>query len=872
MPYCLPFGRFKQWEKCYFFKRFLKSCSLISLLFHIYFLWESSRSCLSHWWRSLRFSNPLHGKNTLILSLLISNFFTSVGNAQHDLYCLNLSQIDTQFIHGDIEFFKFEDPIVTDFHNEKGGTFSLNIKNPKPEQLHLLELQCRFDINTSSKNNIRYQITDSANNLYSVQIGNTKDRIEFWVNDSLIAHGNDDDFNVNQTSLIIDFHLLNQQLNVVISNLNDTLKWNFNNTAYGYIKAFRMRVNQYGKTAIGAHSIEKVCWRKKPIDVKIQQMELLEQNRILLTTTASINLPEKDSVKINNKNINHLHFGHTSNQILIGFAPPKNDSFLELYIPLERFGFHQVNTQQTRIPYRFKHPPQWGDLIISEILFDVTPRYRNTPAVEFIELYNCSDRLINLENSSWLINEKAWVLPKCEINPKQAIVFSKPVNVGWDTLPGIKSRDFPNLLSTANSIELYGPENKLLDHVICNKDQQKQEFRDGGTSLHRDINGGPFAPRNHWFTSINTCSPHKINLPNEPNLPLIAFGAYRFYDSIIIQLNSELQHHQTIQYAEKGPFYHALYTRGKSIRIPNGNQIRDSLLLVLTNRSLDTDTLSVPISDIGQSSLVVSEILFEHDKNIDFVEIHNQGINALFLEDLDLLIYDNNKLLDQIIPLNNQNRKVIFPNETLVLTSNESDLFYHYPQINRNLVVQVPRFPNLKSTGGEIEIVHHLYGRIEKVPFNRDLHSQTKTKNISLERACFQVHARQDQVWYSHLPLERESSPTTIPKWVNRNTYHHFIQLNRRVIINPMEEKISFHYDLKNPFNFLTAKLFTAWGKPLYQILEPVQVSNEGQMNIPLIKNNHLLPSGNYILKFEIANPKTLQKSTQVERITIKYP
>jgi len=333
MPYCLPFGRLKQWEKYFFFKRFLKSCSLIPLLFHIYFLWESSRSCSSHWWPSLRFSNPLLGKNALILSLLISNFFTSVGNAQHDPYCLNLSQIDTQYIHGDIEFFKFEDPIVTDYQNEKGGTFSLNIKNPKPEQFHLLELQCRFDINTSSKNNIRYQITDSANNLYSVQIGNTKDRIEFRVNDSLIAHGNDNDFNVNQTSLMIDFHLINQQLNVVVSNLNDTLKWNFNNTAYGYIKAFRMRVNQYGKTAIGSHSIEKVCWRKKPIDVEIQQMELLEQNRILLTTTASINLPEKDSVKINNKNINHLHFGHTSTQILIGFDPPKNDSFLELYIP-----------------------------------------------------------------------------------------------------------------------------------------------------------------------------------------------------------------------------------------------------------------------------------------------------------------------------------------------------------------------------------------------------------------------------------------------------------------------------------------------------------------------------------------------------------
>lgn len=811
-------------------------------------------------------------KNAPILSLLIGNFFTSIGNAQHDSYCLNLGQIDTQYVHGDREFFKFEDPIVTDYQNEKGGIFNLNIKNPKPDQFHFFELQCGFDINTSSKNNISCQITDSANNLYSVQIGNTKDRIEFWVNDSLIAHGNDDDFNVKQTSLMINFHLLNQQLNVVISNLKDTLKWKFSNTAYGCIKAFNMRVNQYGKTAIGAHSIQKVCWRKKPTDVEIQQMELLEQNQILITTTSSINLPEKESVKINNKNINHLHLRHTSTQILIHFDPPKNDSFLELYIPLERFGFQQVNTHQIRIPYRYKHPPQWGDLIISEILFDITPRYRNTPAVEFIELYNCSDRLINLENSSWLINEKVWILPKCEINPKQAIVFSKPVNIGWDTLPGIKSGDFPNLLSTANSIDFYSPENKLLDHVICNKDQQKQEFRDGGTSLQRDIYGGPFAPRSHWLTSDNKCSPHQINRVNGDNLPLVSFGAYRFYDSIKIRLNSDLQHEQIIQYGEKASLKNAHYTRGKSICIPNDNHLQDSLLMVLTNRSLNTDTFKVPISDIGQSSIIVSEILFEHDKNIDFIEIHNQGNYAVFLEDLDLLIYDKNKILDQIIPLNNESRKVIFPNETLVITSNESDLYYHYPHINRNLVIQVPRFPDLRTTGGEIEIVHHLYGRIEKVPFNRDLHSQTTTKNISLERACFQVHARQHQIWYSHLPLEHESSPTTIPKWISRNTYHHFIKLNRRVIINPMEEKISFYYDLNNPFNFLNIKLFTAWGKPLHQILEPVQVSSEGQMNIPLIKNNQLLPSGNYILKFESVNPKTLQKSTQVERITIKYP
>ena len=795
-----------------------------------------------------------------------------MSNAQHESYCLNLGQPDTPYVYGDIEFFKFKDPIVTDYQNEKGGTYNLTVNNPKPHQFHFLELQCGFDINTSSKNNIRYQVTDSANNLYAVHLGNTADRIEFWVNDSLIAHGSEDEFDINQSSLTIDFLLLDQQLNVVISNLNDTLKWVFSTTAFGYLNAFHMRVNQYGKTAIGAHSIQKLCWFEKPRQVTVLKTELIQQNLISLTTTSAINLPEEKSVKINNTSINHLRYGQTNAQILIGFDPPKNDSILELHIPLERFGFQQVNNYQTRIPYRYTHPPQWGDLIISEVLFDLTPSYRNTPSVEFIELYNCSNKLINLENSYWLINEKLWTLPPYEISPHQAIVFSKPWDVGWDTLAGIKSTDFPNLLSTQNNIELYSPENELLDQVICDKNQQKQIFRDGGTSLQRNINGGPFAPRNHWFTSINTCSPHQINPPNEPNIPLFAFGAYRYYDSIIIRLNSELQHHQSIQYAEKGPFYNSHYTRGKSIRIPNDNQIQDSLLMVLTNRSLKTDTLRVPITDIGLSSILVSEILFEHDKNIDFIELHNQGHNAIFLSDLDLLIYDNNKILDQIIPLNNESREIIFPQETVVLTSNAADLFYHYPHIDRNFIIQVLRFPDLRSTGGEIEIVHHLHGRIEKVPFNRDLHSQEKTKNISLERASLQVQATHEQIWYSHLPLDQESSPTIIPKHQKRNASHRFIHLNRRLIVNPLEEEISFHYDVKTPFNFLTVTLFSSWGKSLYQVLEAVQINNEGQMSIPLIKNNQLLPSGNYILKFEIINPKTLQRSNQIERITIKYP
>ena len=705
-----------------------------------------------------------------------------------------------------------------------------------------------------------------------MHLGNTNDRIEFWANDSLFAHGSDNEFDVNQSSLDINFLLIDQRLHVVIASQNDTLKWEFTAPAVGYIKTFQMLVNQYGKTAIGAHSIKKVCWYEKPPDAKVLKMEIRQQNLISLTTTTAVKLPKKESVKINNTRINGLRFGHTRAQILIDFDPPKNDSTIELKIPLERFGFQQFNTYQTRIPYRYKHPPQWGDLIISEILFDITPIYRNTPAVEFIELYNCSDKLINLENSSWLINDKAWSLPPCEIHPKQAIVFSKPLNAGWDTLGGIKSKDFPNLLSTTNSIEFYSPENELLDKVICDKNQQKQVYRDGGTSLERNITGGPFAPRNHWFTSSEICSPHQINSLNEPNLPLTAFGAYKYYDSVIIRLNSELQHYQSIRYSHQESFINTPYKSGKSIRIPYDDHLQDSLLVILTNRSLVTDTLKVSISNIGQSSILVSEILFEHDKNIDFIEIHNQGNNALFLKDLDLLLYDNHKILDQIIPLKNESRQVIFPNETVVLTSNESDLFYHYPHINRNFVIEVPRFPDLRSTGGEIEIVHHLYGRIEKVPFNRELHSQPQTKNISLERASLQVKALQEQIWHSHLPLEQESSPTLIPELKKIDSHHRFIQLNRRVMINPLEEKVSFQFELSAVFNFLSLTLYSAWGKPLYPILETVQIGNKGQMSIPLIKNNQLLPSGNYILKFEIINPKTLQRNIQVERITIKYP
>jgi hypothetical protein len=212
------------------------------------------------------------------------------------------------------------------------------------------------------------------------------------------------------------------------------------------------------------------------------------------------------------------------------------------------------------------------------------------------------------------------------------------------------------------------------------------------------------------------------------------------------------------------------------------------------------------------------------------------------------------------------------PGEFIVFTQNPYFIISQIDSINPNQIMALTAFPNLKSEGGSVEIVHHLYGRLDKAPFNRDMHSQTATTQRSLEKKALGLSSNNSQNWMSHLSLNQLSSPSF-------GTYPHvqppskkFIELDRRIwIINGLEPQLNLRFAFPNNGYYMNIYLFDAWGNPLGPIHTGLQMPQTGVYPLLLEEFPRINQSGNYVLKFEALHLGDQQRIVQTERISFHY-
>lgn len=717
-------------------------------------------------------------------------------------------------------------------------------------------------------------VVDSLNQFYFFKLGNADDRLEFYQNDRLKEVGDNQEFNTSKETLEVFLGFHSDSLTINLLRTNDTHHWEHDFKLKAPVKSLRWSIEQYGKTAINAHKIMSLCWLNQPEKIEIVDCNLIQQNEVLVRFNHGIIKPSEQDISINEHPVKEVFIGRHSREISFTFEPLETDTQLNIDIQVVPINSGKKANESFQLPFQYLHEPQWGDVMLSEVLFDVNPSYVHTPLVEFIEIYNSSQKLLELSGSIIEINQNKWTIPKCYITPYSYQAFSKNTHTHWDSLPGIKSSTFPNLLSTSNTIVLYNKNGEVLDKALCSSDQQSSIYREGGNSLSRANLEAPLTNPENW-TSSQRCSPHDHNSnynqkPTRTKTPID--GAYYYYDSIALSLNTELKPDQFIKLIHPNKVDSFFYLNGIFFKIPLLWSRDNNIKIKVQLRNGKHDTLSTQISKIGNSQLKITEILFEHSQGIDFLELYNPGPKALLLEDIDLLVYNEESNLTDIIHLKNSRKDVVYPGEILVITQNCYQLNYRYGNDHEYHCVGIDRFPNLRSSGGYIEIVHHIYGRIERVPFSKDMHSQLYTKNLSLERKSIELNGSFSTNWHSHLPSNEEASPGTIMQNQEReNDHNDFIHLPKRVWINPNENTLTFNYSFPENDFVVHAYLFTAWSKPLHSIMDRVLLPTEGTFITPLTKSNTFLPAGNYILKFEAVNLRTLERLNQIERITIKY-
>jgi hypothetical protein len=159
--------------------------------------------------------------------------------------------------------------------------------------------------------------------------------------------------------------------------------------------------------------------------------------------------------------------------------------------------------QNVSFQYLFGEPAVFADIIISEVFPDPSPRI-SLPELEFIEIYNSSQKIISLQN--WTISDpsSSGIVSKNYIFPGEYVTFCSPQNI--DSFPNaIAVSSLPSLNNTGDHLVLRDPSGQIIDSLSYTSDwYHDTEKSSGGYTLERINPQLICSDRQNWTASQNS--------------------------------------------------------------------------------------------------------------------------------------------------------------------------------------------------------------------------------------------------------------------------------------------------------------------------------------------------------------------------------
>ncbi|MFN6378708.1 MAG: lamin tail domain-containing protein [Flavobacteriales bacterium] len=385
------------------------------------------------------------------------------------------------------------------------------------------------------------------------------------------------------------------------------------------------------------------------------------------------------------------------------------------------------------IPFLFFVPasPNFRSVVFNEILADPTPT-QGLPDAEFIELFNPTNEVFNLENWVLVNSTTPKTLPSYNLTPNSFVILTDANNVGLFTNAiGISS--FTALTNSTDSLTLIDNLGNIIDILVYSDDWFiTSEKVDGGWTLEQinplfpcstatnwsesnaEIGGTPAAQNSVYNEAPDTASPSILNYgSSSANSISITFNetmeinASDFIAEIQPSLgnisfdwiNSNTLSLQTEQPFGIGIFY--------TIQISGPNDC--------SGNELDPATIEFIIGfEPEENELIITEFMAAPSSSIgayraEYVEIFNKSNRVLDITDINL---NSGSFLQQ---------RIILPNSYLTIANvtNVGELD------NVSNIAYMLGFPGLTNSGTTLTLSHPSVGILDEVNYSDDWYNDT---------------------------------------------------------------------------------------------------------------------------------------------------
>lgn len=374
-------------------------------------------------------------------------------------------------------------------------------------------------------------------------------------------------------------------------------------------------------------------------------------------------------------------------------------------------------SQNVSFTYLINETVIFGDVIINEFMCDPSPSI-DLPEVEYIEIYNKSNKYFNLQN--WKIgdNTSFGTISQSWLSPDERIVLCATSSlIVYPNAVGVSS--FPSLNNAGDEIVLKDNSGNIIDQLTYTDEWYKDEMKkSGGYSLERIKPFLPCSSQNNWRASDSETggTPGTINsvFDNSPDedAPLIHSIFVINPTTLEIQFNEGMDSASLVNTNFTTDPNLGIEDISVATTFPTSCQIQftDSI-----QPSLEYTLLSQGITDcssnqnsmityfyfpeqVTHGDLVINEILYNPLTNgSDFIELYNTSDKIIDLYNLEIAHFNNDTISDHV---QIDEHKFMKPNSYTYLSFDTLFIRNNYPftAVSSGIQMELPSFDDDSST------------------------------------------------------------------------------------------------------------------------------------------------------------------------------
>lgn len=412
------------------------------------------------------------------------------------------------------------------------------------------------------------------------------------------------------------------------------------------------------------------------------------------------------------------------------------------------------------------------EVIITELFPDPSPTI-GLPTEEFLELYNNTNKIIDLSNcwisdlSSTVQIASGKILPGeyviiCDDNfENQYAPFGKVITVG--TLPSLNNAE--------DEMTLWGADSSLI-HTVHYFDTWYQDLskEDGGWTLEMVDPNNPCGEANNWRASTKwfggTPGTQNTAFGTNPDVSLPQLLQANALTDSTLQLTFS-------EYIESSSLLAATYSINNSITINtitvvDGKNVILNLSNKLTFQTVYTATVTGAADCVGNligtnnkanfalpeqgfaGDLIINEVLFNpYTGGSDFVEVYNNSNKYINLQNWNLANIENDSI-DNYKPITDQ-PYLLLPASFLLLTKDAQNTANEYVNSVTTAFLQMETLPTYNNDKGDVYLMNNLNMAVDSFSYDEDMHFAllNSVDGVSLERIDYDRKSNDASNWHS---------------------------------------------------------------------------------------------------------------------------